>query len=111
MRRDHRRLRTLGPVLAALILAMPARAPAAGDAAAGQRLAEQWCRSCHLIAPGEGRTSDGAPAFQAVAEDPATTADGLRAWLFSPHPPMPNFDLSQREIDDLTAYILSLAPQ
>jgi len=103
------------PVLALALLAplavAPAKTFAAGDAEAGKALAAQWCQSCHVIAPGGPKASDSAPSFQQVAQDPATTEGGLRAWLFDPHPPMPNLNLSQPQIDDLTAYILSLAPQ
>lgn len=95
------------------LFALPALTPAllfAGNPEAGKALAEQWCRSCHVIAAEDTMASDGAPSFLEVAQDPATSEEGLRAWLFNPHPPMPNFNLSQREIDDLAAYILSLSP-
>lgn len=98
------------PLIVAALLFTPSAPVFAGDAAAGKALAEQWCQSCHAIGVGEATASDGTPSFSEVAGDPATTEDGLRAWLFDPHPPMPDLNLSRREIDDLTAYILSLAP-
>ena len=79
----------------------------AADPAAGYRLASQWCTSCHIVEPGAGG-SDAARPFEAVANDPNFTEDGLRAWLADPHPPMPNFDLTRAEVDAIIAYIKSL---
>jgi mono/diheme cytochrome c family protein len=80
---------------------------AAGDAEEGARIARQWCASCHVIGPGQ-RGGDAAPPFVALANDPAKTETYLKNWIGNPHPPMPNFNLSRRDIDDLTAYIGTL---
>jgi len=38
-----------------------------GDIAAGQKLAETWCSSCHVVAPTPDRgTSNGAPTSRAA---------------------------------------------
>jgi mono/diheme cytochrome c family protein len=81
---------------------------AAGDATEGRRIAQQWCTSCHVIGPGM-RGSDMAPPFVALANNPAKTETYLKGWITNPHPPMPNFNLSRRTVEDLTAYIRSLA--
>jgi mono/diheme cytochrome c family protein len=80
-----------------------------GDTAAGRRLAETWCSSCHLIgaSPG-GAVSNGAPTFMAIAGLKSTTVLSLRAFLQTPHAQMPDLHLSRDEIDDLAGYILSL---
>jgi mono/diheme cytochrome c family protein len=83
-------------------------ARAAGDAREGQRLAEQWCTSCHVVGQ-KGRGGDAAPPFIALANNPAKTETYLKGWISNPHPPMPNFNLSRRAINDLVAYIRSLA--
>lgn len=83
----------------------------ASDLERGKTLAAQWCRSCHLTAPDQVGSLDAAPTFTKIAETAAERADDLRAWLADPHPPMPNFDLTIREIDDLLAYIQSLSDQ
>ncbi len=83
----------------------PARA--AGDAAEGERIAQRWCSSCHVVGR-EARATDRAPAFVALAADPAKTEGYLKAWITNPHPPMPNFNLTRQRIDDLVAYIRSL---
>ncbi len=80
-----------------------------GDPAAGRRLAEAWCANCHRVAPqGPGPVSDAAPAFAAVAAMPSTTRMALAAFLQTPHPRMPNYQLSREEMDDVIAYLLSL---
>ena len=87
-----------------------APAPAtAGDAGSGRALAEKWCTSCHLIGPSD-RGSDTAPPFAVIAADPEKTPDHLTTWLSTPHTTMPLMPLDRRNIDDLVAYIGSLAP-
>ena len=101
-----------GSVLAcavASIVAPIARGQVAGDAETGRRLAERWCSTCHVVGPhAEQGTSTGAPPFEAIARMPSTTAMSLRVFLMTPHGPMPDLHLSSNEIDDLSAYIISL---
>ena len=80
----------------------------AADMERGETLAREWCSSCHLTSPDQASAGDAAPTFEAIAETAETRSSDLRAWLADPHPPMPNFDLTRREIDDLLAYIESL---
>ncbi|MGY9004570.1 MAG: c-type cytochrome [Alphaproteobacteria bacterium] len=87
--------------------AMTAPVYAAGDARQGKQIAARWCSSCHLVGSA-GRSADGAPPFASLANNPAKTARYLKAWISNPHPPMPNFNLPRRTIDDLVAYIRSL---
>jgi mono/diheme cytochrome c family protein len=100
------------PWLAVVVLAGSCSRLAAqevGDAAAGQNLAETWCSTCHVVAPRPQRgASTGAPTFTAIARMKSTTPLSLRAFLQTPHSLMPDLHLSRDEIDDLTAYILSL---
>lgn len=97
---------------AALMLAVPlsltlAPAFAQGDAEEGRRIARQWCAACHIVGP-DSRGGDAAPPFIALANDPRKTEAYLKNWIRNPHPPMPNFNLSRRDIDDLVAYIGAL---
>jgi len=80
----------------------------AGDRNQGEHLAKQWCTSCHLTSTDQASGGDAAPPFPLIAESAADRSDDLSAWLADPHPPMPNFNLTRREIDDLLAYIESL---
>ena len=93
-------------LFAALVMASSA---SAADVKEGGKLAEQWCSNCHLVGPGQAAGGDGAPAFDTIADTAADRTDDLRAWLADPHPPMPNLDLTRNEIEDLLAYIESLA--
>ncbi|WP_158046316.1 c-type cytochrome [Skermanella pratensis] len=82
-----------------------------GDPAAGGRIAEQWCSSCHVVS---GAGTDAVPSLERIARDiPAAQGDPgfarLRQWLADPHPPMPNLSLSDAEIIDIAAYLETLA--
>lgn len=94
-------------VLAVLIIiGVPSKLHA--DVAAGQRLAQQWCASCHVI-DGSGPSStlpQGPPSFRVAAGH--LDAGELRAWLTHPHGQMPDLSLTRSEIDDLITYIESL---
>jgi len=113
--RRHTRHRTRSiaiPLLTAILLAAtprPAEAQDSGDVAAGRHLAETWCSSCHVVDPALQRgTDNGVPTFSAIAGMASTTPLALHAFLQTPHAQMPDLHLSRDEIDDLTAYILSL---
>ena len=84
------------------VLVVTSSAWAAGDAVQGKATAERWCATCHVVAPG-GRGADVAPNFATIARQ--RDADYLRGFLSRPHPPMPRFELSRQDIDDLVAYI------
>lgn len=81
---------------------------AAGDPVQGQRLAELWCSSCHVVDRAE-RATDMAPSFSSIAARRHDDQAWLKAWLVSPHPPMPQLNLSRAEIDNITAYLGSLS--
>jgi mono/diheme cytochrome c family protein len=94
---------------AALIVTVTGVA-AAEDAERGRALAEAWCTSCHVVAP-EASGGDLGPAFETVANREGQTLGGITAWLFEPHPPMPDLQLSPADFRDLAAYIMSLRQQ
>jgi mono/diheme cytochrome c family protein len=80
-----------------------------GDSAAGRALAEKWCNACHIVGASQTvGTSNGAPTFAAVAQMKSTTRLSLRVFLQTPHDRMPNLQLNRDEIDNVSAYILSL---
>ncbi len=80
----------------------------AESVAAGRRLAEAWCASCHAIEPRSGGAKTGAPDFAAVANMPSATELSLKVFLRTSHPNMPNIILTGEQTDDLVNYILSL---
>ncbi len=99
----------LGASTLALALAgtLPLAARAA-DADHGKELANQWCANCHAVTPGAKQANDQVPSFSAIAQRDDVTAEHLRAWLQTPHPNMPSFDLARQNIEDLVAYLRSL---
>lgn len=96
----------LAVTLAVLVVMLLGRPAAAQDPEEGHRLARQWCAGCHDISG--STTSDMAPGFRQVANNPEITPERLRAWLTSPHPVMPDFGLSRFEVESLVAYLKSL---
>jgi mono/diheme cytochrome c family protein len=110
-------MRRIRVALAALALAAATLHHAAAQGAAqaeriayGRAVAEAWCANCHITGPGRppAPVTDAAPPFQAIADAPAATAAALRAFLLAPHAPMPDYQLSEAELDGVIAYILSL---
>lgn len=92
--------------LAGAALAAPANA---ADVNAGQAITQRWCSNCH-VTDGAQRGQDAAPTLASIAERHAGDQGWLRAWLTSPHPPMPNLNLTRQEIDNVVAYLATLAP-
>jgi mono/diheme cytochrome c family protein len=91
-----------------LTLTIGALAPAQIHAAEGERLARQWCASCHVIGETEtGTVPQGPPTLRSVARS-GMTAEQLRAFLINPHGAMPNLSLTRSEIDELITYISTL---
>lgn len=96
-------------ILVIALGAFATAAAAAGDARTGRRLAEAWCAECHVVGPEvTGISTDGAPPFAWIANNPAKSGSYLRAWLWDPHPPMPRLELGRHEIEHLVSYIESL---
>ena len=91
----------------AVLIALGSSEAGAQDAERGRALAERWCADCHVVAPEQGGGDIG-PAFGTVANRKGQTLGGIMAWLFEPHPPMPDLLLSPAEFRDLAAYIMSL---
>ena len=80
-----------------------------GDAANGERLARQWCASCHVVSPDQMRASADVPAFSTIARTPGFDRDKLAFFLLDPHPKMPDMSMTRSEAADLAKYIASLA--
>jgi len=99
------------PIFSALALALcgPALADEA-KIAAGKQLAIQECSGCHRIDGAPAPTRGGAPGFADIAKMPSATMLSIRVFLRSSHrnKTMPNIILSDKDIDVLANYILSL---
>ncbi len=84
-----------------------------GDPQAGRRLALRVCDACHIVAAHQEMSpmvTGYAPSFFDIARRPGTTVQSLDAFLAHPHPlgRMPFPELTATQIDDVSAYILSL---
>ena len=98
-------------LLAASLLfgpAAPSFAVDPGDPEGGLRLARAWCSNCHVVENGGIAASTGAPPFAAIAANRTLTPLGLRVFFQSPHVRMPDLHLSNDEMDNLIAYLMSL---
>ncbi len=93
--------------IAAAIVA--AGAAHAYDIANGKLIAQVWCSNCHLVDPQQrGVARDATPMFLSIARMKSTTAASLAAFLKTRHGGMPDLNLGRNEIEDVSAYILSL---
>jgi mono/diheme cytochrome c family protein len=81
---------------------------ASGDRVMGEKLAQEWCSGCHAVDDKATQARDAVPSFFSIAMMPSTTSTSLHAWLQTSHPRMPNWELTRAQIDDVTAYILSM---
>jgi mono/diheme cytochrome c family protein len=107
-------MRFLAPPLASLAVLVPLAAFAQsdqspGDRQAGRSIATSSCSECHLVPGGPAPTSRRqGPPFAEIANLPTSTAPGLRSLLRAPHAGMPMFRFTDKELDDIVAYLLSL---
>jgi mono/diheme cytochrome c family protein len=92
------------------LAAVAAATPAFGaDPGNGQRLAQRWCETCHVVTPTQRRAAtDQAPPFTTIAKIPDFDAGKIALFLLDPHPKMPNMGLSRSEAADIAAYIATL---
>jgi mono/diheme cytochrome c family protein len=95
-------------VFAVVALACATGAALAADAQNGERLAERWCASCHIVSPSQRQGSTDAAPFASIARMPGFDAHRLAFFLLAPHPKMPDMSLSRREAEDIAVFIARL---
>jgi mono/diheme cytochrome c family protein len=85
-------------------------AVAAGDKEAGRAFALGVCSVCHVVSPDQlsPREFTTAPDFQSIANTRGMSDVALHEFLFGTHPTMPNMRLSEKQADDVIAFILQL---
>jgi mono/diheme cytochrome c family protein len=93
-----------------IVASIAANAPAiAADSHNGERLAHRWCEACHVVSPTQRRpASDQAPPFATIAKMLHFGAAEIALYLLTPHPKMPDMNLTRTEAGDLAAYITTL---
>lgn len=99
--------RLMWAVLGIALVTSVATPALAADPVRGGALAERWCTACHVVADDVPGGTLG-PAFSGIVPLRGRDEASLKVWLAAPHEPMPDFNLSAREINDIVAYILSL---
>ena len=75
------------------------------DALKGEILAQRWCSTCHVVSSGQQQGTAQAPPFSAIANNPDFNETTTAYFLLTPHPRMPDMNLSRSEATDLAAYI------
>ena len=93
-------------ISALAILACPAFAADIGN---GEQLARHMCSGCHLVAGNQRQANADVPPFSTIANMPNFSAEKVAFFLLDPHPRMPDFSLTRRQVDDIAGYIGSLA--
>lgn len=97
------------PILTLLATDGGAIAQSVGDPFEGSVVAHDVCIECHAVDPEQLISPNpGAPAFKEIANLHGMSFVSLNVLLRTPHGTMPLFVLKDREIDDLSAYILSM---
>lgn len=76
----------------------------------GLTFAQARCAQCHGVMPGTASPNPESPAFEAIANQPELTRVTLATFLRDSHnfPAAMNFSVSAADVDDLTAYLLTL---
>jgi mono/diheme cytochrome c family protein len=74
----------------------------------GRELAKQLCANCHLVDSQQQQALADVPSFNEIANKEGQTAGAIMAHIVLPKHPMPTIPLTQDELSDLAAYILSM---
>jgi mono/diheme cytochrome c family protein len=93
---------------AALALVAHSTSGFSEDARRGEQFARRACAICHVVFKGQSPGDPNAPSFQSIAKSQQFREKGVTL-LWKRHPKMPNLALTHEELDDVAAYIKSLA--
>lgn len=88
----------------------PANSAPQAVASDGHAFAQASCGGCHAVGLYGTSSNPNAPPFGYIANQEGLTSETLSYWLRSAHnyPREMDFSLSDREVDRLLAYLLSL---
>jgi cytochrome c len=96
-------------VLLTIVTAGLVQAQDVSERLKGASFAQQICAECHAIQGGQPRSPNGqAPTFETVAKTPGMTAIALTAILRTSHRTMPNIILTDEDLRNVIAYIMTL---
>jgi len=74
----------------------------------GKALAERVCTNCHLVSDTQTEAVADVPSFREIADQPHQTPGSIMAKIAIPSHPMPVIPITKRELEDVSAYIMSL---
>jgi len=97
--------RTITALSVLIVVASLTGGAFAADAQKGETLAKRWCSTCHIVASSQQRGTTQSPPFSAIASKPGFSETALAYFLLTPHPRMPDMNLSRSEAADIAAYI------
>ena len=97
--------RTITALSVLIVAAALGESAFAADALRGETMAKRWCATCHVVAADQQRGTTQSPPFSAIANKPGFNEGALAYFLLTPHPRMPDMNLSRSEAADLAAYI------
>jgi mono/diheme cytochrome c family protein len=97
--------RTIRALSVLIVAAVSTEGAFAADANKGETLAKRWCATCHIVASDQQRGTTQSPPFSAIANKPGFNETALAYFLLTPHPRMPDMNLSRTEAADIAAYI------
>jgi cytochrome c len=102
---------TVAAIVGGSVLAQAAPAQSASTTR-GYRLAQGVCGQCHAIGPTGESPKAGAPPFRDLSRfEPGRSIDEIFAkGILVGHPGMPSIGLSDRDQNDLLAYLRSIQP-
>jgi mono/diheme cytochrome c family protein len=112
-RKRYKKVQALYGAVTAVVFFLPVSAGAEepGDPRAGLAFARANCAGCHAVRAADDTSPNfDAPPFESVAKTPGMTGRALAVWLQTSHPTMPNFLVSEKDRDNVIAYIMSLQP-
>jgi mono/diheme cytochrome c family protein len=96
------------PLLLVASLGFAAQVPVQPDPFHGKELAQQLCSNCHLVDNQQQQTNADVPSFNEIGNKEGQTAGAIMAHIVLPKHPMPTIPLTQSELANLAAYILSM---
>ncbi len=80
----------------------------AADSQRGRQYARRVCSICHSISKDDSEGDPNAPSFQSIAKSRQFREKGV-ARLWERHPKMPDLATTKDDLEDVAAYIRSLA--
>lgn len=80
----------------------------APDPEHGKELAQRLCSNCHLVTSTQQQVNVDVPSFREIANMQGQTEGSIMAKIVIPKHPMPVIPISKSELNDLSAYIMTL---